>query len=82
MADTQDTGPTDNSLQGRIDYLIKVHTQLRQQMSQLDQQREITASNILKTEGAIEALANFKSSTDTPEQMETTESSKESKTPA
>jgi hypothetical protein len=50
-------------LQTKIDELVAMHRQQAQVYQNLEQQREMTRLNLMKLEGAIEALSSFKSTT-------------------
>jgi hypothetical protein len=70
MLDTQ-------NLETRIQSLISLHGQYVQKRTEAIQNLENINASLLKLEGAIEALADFKSSTLGPKPEESTESNEE-----
>lgn len=63
MSDTQTPGaqPSD-MLQERIESLISLHTYYKQRRAQVFNELQAIDGSLLKLEGAIESLADFKSS--------------------
>lgn len=80
MSDTQsaEQQTTLSPLDLRIQSLSQVHSQYRQKLTRLDQEREATIGSLLKLEGAIEALADLKSESEPQNQTESTTGSETS----
>jgi predicted nucleic acid-binding Zn-ribbon protein len=74
--DTQPAAET-SALQSRIDTLVSTYNQYKQRLTQVNQERENILASLYKIEGALEALTDYKSTSELALQKESPKSDKE-----